>query len=399
MYECLIAGTGFTGSVAARMLAEAGVKVLVVEKRDTIAGNMYDEEMDGILVQKYGPHVFHTKNSKIYDFITAYDEWEDYTLRCQVYMDGKFTPSPFNEKTMDTFLGEEEAKKLKAALKEAYPGQDKATIVELLENTDPVISAYANLLFEKDYSLYTAKQWGIPASEVDVSTLKRVPVRFDGKDRYYDEPYECNPKNGYTEFFRKLLDHENITVRLNTDVKDCIEIRDGKVYARSEEGGRAVPVLYTGAIDMFFDYIYGKLPYRSLRFRYETLEQESFQEAPVVAYPQAPDFTRITEYSKLPVQNGNGKTVLAYEYPLSFDPKEDMEPYYPISSGANQQMFERYRKEAEAIEGLFTGGRLADYKYYYMDDAAARGMELAEEILKFMRDDKNEENHGGNTNV
>jgi len=388
VYECVIAGTGFTGAVAARILAEAGVRVYVAEKRPMIAGNMYDEAMEGILVQKYGPHVFHTKRKEVYDFITAYDEWEDYTLRCQVYMDGKFTPSPFNEDTMDAFLSEEDARALKEALRTEYPGQDKATIVELLESSNPVISSYADMLYEKDYSLYTAKQWGIPASEVDVSTLKRVPVRFDRKNRYYDDPYECNPKNGYTVFFEKMLNHPNISVSLNTDVRSWIRIEDGCVLTDMGDGSKEIPVLFTGALDDFFSYEFGKLPYRSLRFEYVIEEKESFQEEAVVAYPQAPDFTRITEYSKLPIQKGFAKTVLAYEYPLQFDPEEEMEPYYPISSPDNQELFERYQEKAAAVEGLFTGGRLADYKYYYMDDAVARGMELADQILNYLKDEE-----------
>ncbi|WFR56311.1 UDP-galactopyranose mutase [Anaerocolumna sp. AGMB13025] len=390
MYDCIIVGAGFCGSVIARKLAEeSNKKVLILEKRNHIAGNAYDEFNEyGILIQKYGPHIFHTNSDEVYAFITRYGAWKDYRLNCEVFMDGVYTPSPFNFKTIDTFYPEEYARKLKQNILEEYPNRDKATIVEMLESKNPIVKQYANMLFEKDYSLYTAKQWGIEPSKIDISVLKRVPVRFNYEDRYFDDKYECFPKKGYTNFFENLLNHENITVKTNIDALKEIQIDDkkGKVYINSIE--TKVPVVFTGAIDELLAYKYGKLPYRSLYFKYETKDLDSFQNAPVVAYPQVPDYTRVTEYTKLPHQDGHGKTTIAYEYPLQYkyDSDLEIEPYYPIINDSNFNLYSEYLNHLKDIKSLFLCGRLADYKYYNMDNAIERAFLVYQSIIKYISD-------------
>ncbi|MBP0984783.1 MAG: UDP-galactopyranose mutase [Oscillospiraceae bacterium] len=379
-YEALVVGCGLSGAVAARHLAEdCGKRVLVIDRRSHIAGNMYDfKDENGILVQLYGPHIFHTKKKELFDFISKYADWEHYELTCMAKIDGKFTPSPFNFQTIDDYYPAEDAAELKRHIKAVYGKAEKTTIVEMLNSTDPVIKQYAQFLFDKDYSLYTAKQWGISPSEIDVSVLKRVPVLFSYKIGYFDDEYQVMPKESFVAFFEKLLDHKNIEIRLETDAASFINVENGTLFLNGEPA--TIPVIYTGAIDELLCYKYGKLPYRSLRFEYRTENTDSYQDAPVVAYPQAEGFTRITEYTKLPVQKTNGKTKIAVEYPLQYAQNNGSEPYYPILTEESQKQYAKYRREADEIENLFLCGRLADFKYYNMDQALENALQLCERL-------------------
>ncbi len=377
--DILIVGCGFTGSVVARYAADMGKKVHIIERRAHIAGNMYDYvDENGFLVQKYGPHTFHTTKKELYDYILKYGEWEDYKLTCMAQIDGKFTPTPFNFQTIDDFFDCKKACELKKRIAQRYGNAQKTTIVEMLESSDELIKEYADFLFAKDYSLYTAKQWGISPQEIDVSVLKRVPVMFSYKTGYFDDPYQVMPKVSFTHFFENLLDSENIKISLNTDARNIIKVKSGILYINGEKA--TIPVLYTGACDELLDYKYGILPYRSLRFDVKCENTDSFQKAPVVAYPQAEGYTRITEYTKIPYQKTNGKTVIAVEYPLAYDPFANAEPYYPILTEKNNAMYEKYRNELENVENLYLGGRLADFKYYNMDQTLERAIALSKEI-------------------
>lgn len=369
-YSYVIAGSGLSGSVYARQMAEKGHKVLVLERRNHIGGNVYDEkDSNGILIHKYGPHIFHTNSDEVYQFITRFAEWEPFKLKCEVEMLGKSTPSPFNYKTIDQFYSVEKAALLKNTLKAKYPDRVTVTIVELLNDDNELIREYANFLFENDYSLYTAKQWGIKPSEIDISVLKRVPVRLDYESMYFTDKYECMPKQGYTSFVEKLLNHENIDVELGVDALKKITLSNGQIQYGALDVTEDCKFVYTGPIDRLFGYCYGELPYRSLRFEYKSEEKDSFQNAPVVAYPQVPDFTRITEYKKLPVQNVKGKTSYAVEYPLSYKAGSESEPYYPIPTEQTAGLYAKYKELSQKYEGLMLCGRLAEYKYYNMDQA------------------------------
>lgn len=369
-YSYVIAGSGLSGSVYARQMAEKGHKVLVLERRNHIGGNVYDEkDSNGILIHKYGPHIFHTNSDEVYQFINRFAEWEPFKLKCEVEMLGKSTPSPFNFKTIDQFYSAENAALLKDTLKAKYPGRVTVTIVELLNDDNEIIREYANFLFENDYSLYTAKQWGIKPSEIDISVLKRVPVRLDYESMYFTDKYECMPKQGYTSFVEKLLNHENIDVELGVDALEKIILLNGQIQYDALDVTEDCKFVYTGPIDRLFGYCYGELPYRSLRFEYKSEEKDSFQNAPVVAYPQVPDFTRITEYKKLPVQHVKGKTSYAVEYPLSYKAGSGSEPYYPIPTEQSTELYAKYKELSRLYEGLILCGRLAEYKYYNMDQA------------------------------
>lgn len=277
--DTLIIGCGLTGAVIARELAEQGRRVTVLERRSHIGGNLYDYvDKHGFLVQKYGPHTFHTKDRALYDYICRFAGWQPYRLKCGAVWDGKYTPTPFNFTTVDTFFPPEEADKLKRKLSAAFAGRETATVVEVLDHPDKDIRGYAEYLFANDYAPYTAKQWGVPPDAIDPSVLARVPLRFSYGEGYFDDKYQVMPQVSYTAFFESLLAHPDITVRLNTDALSHLQVRSGALLWDGE--ALTVPVVYTGALDELFGGVYGHLPYRSLRFEWHYTEEDSLQPAP-----------------------------------------------------------------------------------------------------------------------
>lgn len=373
--DALVVGCGLTGSVIARHLAEEGKKVTIWDKRNHIGGNMYDyTDEHGFLLQKYGPHTFHTNDSHLYDYMCQYCDWNDFLVTCGAVWDNKYTPTPFNFTTIDTFYPKDKAEELKEKLSIAYPG-GVATVVEVLNSSDKDISEYAEYLFQNDYAPYTAKQWGISPSEIDPSVLKRVPLRFSYKDGYFDDTYQVMPSISFTHFFENLLNHPNITIELNIEALEHISIQNNEVYIDNNKAN--IPVIYTGALDELFENQFGRLPYRSLRFEWFYEDIDSKQEAPIVAYPQEADFTRITEYKKMPLQDKKG-TVYAKEYPLQYEPDKGAEPYYPVLTKDSQEQYLKYLELANQVNNLHICGRLADFKYYNMDQALARVLEVCE---------------------
>ena len=379
-YDIIIAGCGFAGTTIAYLAARDGKNVLLSEKRDHIAGNMYDYvDNAGILVQKYGPHSLHTDNEEVYRFLTSIGKWNTHILQARVMIDGQYTPSPFNFKTIDQFFQEEEAAKIKEHLLTYYHGEKKTTIVEMLECADPVIREYAKFLFEKDYRPYTAKQWGIKPETLDISVLKRVPVRLDYTDGYFDDKYQLMPEKGFTAFFEKMLESERIEIRLDTDVLKLISVKNDNVI---EWEGRSlkIPFVYTGPLDELFGLRFGRLPYRSLWFDWQTHNLDSYQETSGVAYPMAEGYTRITEYKKLPIQDVPGRTTIAVEYPAVYGSEKGKEPYYPVLTAESKTMYQKYLHCTMRTERLYLCGRLAEFKYYNMDQVIARAMDVYRSI-------------------
>lgn len=377
--DILIVGAGLTGAVLARELAENhNKKVVIWERRNHIAGNMYDyKDEHNILVQKYGPHTFHTKEKYLYDYMCKYGQWKKYKLKCMAVIDGRATPTPFNYKTIDDFYSQEAAADLKSRIEKEYMGKKTATVLEVLNSKDEKIRQYAEFLYEKDYKLYTAKQWGIPADKIDKSVLERVPLRFSYDEGYFDDEYEVMPKISFTNFFENILNYKNIEVILNKEALNHINIKDNNIFIDNENLN--IPVIYTGALDELFNLEYGRLPYRSLKFEFKYEEKDSFQDAPVTAYPQAEKYTRITEYKKLPYQNVKG-TTYAVEYPLHYENNKDAEPYYPVITKESKILYAKYEEKAKNIKNLIYAGRLADFKYYNMDMALKRALEVYEKI-------------------
>lgn len=376
--DYLVVGCGLSGAVIARHLAEKGKKVTIWERRDHIGGNMYDYiDNYGFLVQKYGPHTFHTKKKALYDYMCRFEKWEPYKLTCGAVWDGKYTPTPFNFQTIDTFYPKEEADNLKNKLQKAFEGRETATVVEVLAHPDKDIRGYAEFLFENDYAPYTAKQWGVQPSEIDPSVLKRVPLRFSYNIGYFDDPYEVMPANSFTSFFENLLDHENIEVQIKVEALERLTVKNDHIYIDGEKSD--VTVIYTGALDELFNGIYGQLPYRSISFEWKYETKDSLQDAPVVAYPKEPGFTRITEYKKLPIQDKPG-TSYAIETSLPYEEGKKMEPYYPVLTEESQKQYAKYKALADRVENLIYCGRLGDFKYYNMDQALERALEICDSL-------------------
>lgn len=372
MPDAFIIGCGLTGAVIARHLAEQGKHVVIFERRNHIAGNMYDYVDEyGILVHKYGPHTFHTNKEYLYKYISKVIAWDEYHLKCGAQINGKCTPTPFNFKTIDDFYSPNDAQKLKKHLQHAFGTQTTATVIEVLNHPDPIINDYAHFLFKKDYSLYTAKQWGVSPHEINPSILKRVPLRFSYNEGYFDDTFQVMPHTSYTNFFEKLLDSSKITVKLKTDALQHFRIKNNKLFLDDVE--THLPVIYTGALDELFSCCEGPLPYRSLHFKWEHKENDSFQDYPVVAYPQAKGYTRITEYKKLPVQKIHG-TSYAIEYPLQYNKSNGHDPYYPLLTNNSQKRYNLYQKKAKLIKNLYPCGRLADFQYYNMDQALSNAL-------------------------
>lgn len=290
---------------------------------------------------------------------------------------GRFSPSPFNFATIDLFYSPEHAQILKDKLAKAFAGKELVPVMEVLQNEDKDIRQYGEFLFQNDYAPYTAKQWNVSPEEIDPSVLARVPVRMSYRDGYFEDTYQVMPNHSFTTFFENLLDHPNISVHLGIEALDHLAAKDGKLWLDGQVC--PVPVVYTGALDELFGCVYGRLPYRSLHFEWKYTEEDSYQPAPVVAYPQAERYTRITEYKKLPVQQGKGSSY-AVEYPRPYEPEKGAEPYYPVPTKESLALYEQYKVAAEQIPGLIYCGRLADFKYYNMDQALARALEVAETI-------------------
>ncbi len=371
--DVIIIGAGLSGSVIARKLAEDGKRILMIERRPTIGGNLFDERLDnGILVQRYGPHTFHANDPKVIEFVKRFATFEDYRLKCMALLDDTLTPSPFNFETIDQFYDKETGERLKGKLLQDYPDK-KATVLELLQHKDDEIRGFAQLLFNKDYSLYTSKQWGIGPEEVDPSVLRRVPVEFSYRDEYFRDLFQGVPAGGFTGFIASMLDHPLIEVRVGIDALEHLKIEDDKILY----DGIEATLIYSGEVDRLFGYCYGRLPYRSLRFEYEEHEG-SYQPVAIVAYPSHDyGFTRITEYTKLPYQESK-KTIIVKEYSLMYDGTN--EPYYPIPTEASDKQYAQYEAKAKGIKNLLLLGRLAQFKYLNMDQAIARALDLYERM-------------------
>lgn len=382
MFEYIIVGAGLAGGVLARKLAEElGTNVLIVERRNHIAGNLYDyNDVAGVKVQKYGPHVFHTNDDNVYDFITRFCEPIPYTTKCEAVINGISTPSPFNFKTIDQFYSVDKANKLKNRLLSYYNNRKSVTVVEMLESVDSDIREFAEFLFEHDYRPYTAKQWNLAPEKIDPSVLKRVPIVLSYTDTYFDDKYEFMPREGFLAFYKELVNHPQINIQTGIDALEHIQIDDDSNMLMYD--GKPVNIIYTGAIDELFRYKFGELPYRGLNFEYKTVNTRSFQNVAIVAYPVEPGYTRITEYTKMPIQDVGDVSTIAYEFPVAYDKKANIgkEPYYPVLTEQSQNAYEKYAEYAASFSNLVLCGRLADFKYYNMDQVILRAIEVYQNI-------------------
>lgn len=379
MYDVIIIGSGFAGAVAADIFArEKGQKVLVIEKRSHIGGNCYDtKDEHGILIHQYGPHIFHTNQKEVYDYLSKYTEWYDYSHQVEGYIDGKYMPIPFNLNTLKMVYGEEKAAELEEKLIAAYGEEKKVPILELKKCKDEDIRNIAEFVYEKVFLKYTMKQWGQKPEEIDASVTGRVPVSISHDNRYFQDTYQGMPKNSFTSIFENILRHDLIEVMLDTDAAELLEFTEGKVLFQGREFHG--PIVYTGAIDELFECRYGRLPYRSLNFKFEYLKKDEYQPKAVVNYTVSEDFTRITEFKKLTGQEINGTTIMK-EYPVAYTGEDGQVPYYAIMNEKNNQLYDKYRQLAEKYGNIYLLGRLAEYKYYNIDGIIARALEVSRKI-------------------
>lgn len=379
MSNYYVIGSGIVGSVISHELALAGHTVTLYEKRAHSGGNLYDvTEKHGIRVQMYGPHIFHTNNRSIYEYIADHCELQKYNLVCGAVIDGKCVPTAFDFTAIDTFF-QEESEVIKEHIRQVFKDKKSATVLEMLESKDSYVKKFAQFLYDKDYKPYTAKQWGMDPDEVDPQIFHRVPIHFSYENGYFEDKFQYMPVNGYSELIENLLNHNNIELMLNTDGLELFHIANDRIYMKGKEVDGIL--IYTGPIDELFCWEFGELPYRSLNFQWRYEEIESIQAFPVVAYPQAKGYTRITEYKKLPIQHNSG-TAYAVEYPLPYVPGMHQEPYYPVHTESSRNLAAQYRNKAAKVKNLICAGRLADFQYYNIDQAVKRALEVSKNILK-----------------
>ncbi|MEO6915559.1 MAG: UDP-galactopyranose mutase [Chitinophagaceae bacterium] len=360
MFDYLIVGAGFAGCVLAERLASrAGKKVLLVEKRNHVGGNAYDYyNEDGILIHKYGPHIFHTNSKDVFDYLGQFTGWRPYEHRVLASVDGQLVPVPINLTTINTLYG----LNLSSDQVEEFFDARAEKIDRVKTSEDVVVGKVGRELYEKFFKGYTRKQWDLDPSELDASVTARVPTRTNKDDRYFTDTYQAMPVDGYSKMFERMLSHPNISVMLQTDYKDIVD---------------TIPfrqMIYTGPIDSFFDYCYGRLPYRSLEFKFQTIEAESYQTTGTVNYPNEQAYTRITDFKYLTGQK-HAKTTIVYEYP-----KAEGDPYYPIPRPENAELYKKYQQLALQMDSTHFVGRLATYKYYNMDQVVAQSLTLFKKL-------------------
>ncbi|MDQ3467293.1 MAG: UDP-galactopyranose mutase [Chloroflexota bacterium] len=356
MFDFLIVGAGFAGSVLAERLArEDGARVLLIDRRSHIAGNAFDTFDDaGLLVHRYGPHIFHTNSAEIYEYLSQFTEWRPYQHQVLASVEGRLVPIPINLDTINTLFGlslnSEELAQYFASVAEV-PGAIRTA-------EDAVVSKVGRHLYNTFFRGYTRKQWGVDPSELDAQVTARIPTRTNRDARYFTDRFQVMPRHGYTRMFERMLAHQNIKVMLNTDYR---EIRDIIPFRT---------LIWTGPIDEFFDYRFGPLPYRSLHFQFETHDGDRFQPVGTVNYPNDYDYTRITEFKHLTGQH-HEKTTVVYEYP-----RADGDPYYPIPQRENAERYKAYEALAEQTPNVHFSGRLATYRYYNMDQVVAQALKV-----------------------
>ncbi len=360
MFDYLIVGAGFSGSTLAERLAtQLNKKVLLVDKRNHIGGNAYDKFDDaGVLIHQYGPHIFHTNSKQVFDYLSLFTQWRAYQHRVLACVDGQLVPIPINLDTINTLYG----LNLSSSELDNWFASVAEKRDQILTSEDVVVSKVGRELYEKFFRNYTRKQWGIDPSELDASVTARVPTRTNRDPRYFTDSYQAMPRHGFTRMFENMLDHENIKILLNTDYEEIIDMIPFK------------KLIYTGPVDEFFDFRFGKLPYRSLHFQFETHDKPVYQSAPVINYPNDYAYTRITEFKYLTGQESE-KTTIVYEFP-----QDEGDPYYPVPRKENAELYRKYAALAQETANVYFAGRLATYKYYNMDQVVAQALTLFNKI-------------------
>ncbi len=379
MYDHIIVGAGFAGSVLAEQLAsQKNQRVLVIEKRRHIGGNCYDCYDDhGILIHQYGPHLFHTSRKDVFHYLSRFTEWFNYHHEVLAFVDGQKIPVPFNLNSLKMLFPESLASSLERKLIDHYGFGEKIPILKLREENDRDLRYLADFIYDKLFVNYTSKQWGCKPEEIAAEVTARVPVFISRDNRYFQDHYQAIPKQGYTRLFENMLDHPNISLMLNTDFKEIVNIDFESNQIRLFNTPFNGKLIYTGLIDELFDYRFGELPYRSLQFQFEHFRKPYFQETTTVNYPNDYDYTRITEFKHISRQKVDGTSIVK-EFPQDYDRRDENKniPYYPVFTKQNSDSFAKYQQLSEKFPNIVLVGRLAEYRYYNMDDIVARALQV-----------------------
>ena len=381
-YDVIVVGAGFAGAVCARRLAEAcGDKVAIIERRDHIAGNAYDCLDDaGVLIHKYGPHIYHTQSERVHEYLSRFTEWTDYNHKVLANIHGTLMPVPFNHQSLKLAFGDEKGEHLYQKLVAAFGEDKKVPIMDLREKNDPELAEVADYVYENVFLHYTMKQWGKTPDQIDPSVMGRVPVFVGDDDRYCPKaPHQGMPTVSYTDLFEHMLDHDLISVFLDVDARDLLSLGDGHVNVCGQPYGGEV--IYTGALDELFGFDLGALPYRTVDMVFETLDEDQFQPVGTVNYTVSENFTRITEFKNMTGQVVPGKTTILREYSRTYLPGVGETPYYVINEPQNIELYKRYKARVEDILNFHVVGRLAEYRYYDMDGVTASALELSDDLI------------------
>lgn len=386
MEQIIVVGSGFSGAIIAREIAEKlNKKVTIIEKRPHICGNMYDEyDEHGILIHKYGPHVVVTDKWSVIKYLTRFSEMYKHVVKELSFIDGNYVRLPYNFESVQQLIGGEKAEILIAKLRKEFAGRDRVAVRELADCSDKDISDFGNVLFEKSYRTYCAKQWDVPVEELDKSILNRVPMAMSYDERYMNKDFQYLPTNGYCELFKNMLDHPNISVKLNEDANEHLSL-DPADHTISYDNKRVDLLVYTGAIDELFGTKHGELPYRSLDIKYEWFDKDRVFPEEIISYPQAKGYTRKTEYKFMMHDRSRcqGSTI-ATEYPIAYSKDMAISPFYPVITDKTKSIYNTYLEEASSYKNLFLCGRLAEFRYYNMDDCILRAFDVAEQIGNFL---------------
>ncbi len=378
MERIIIVGAGISGATMARLFAESGKDVIVIDKRENIGGNVYDfTDRNGIIVQPFGPHIFHTNDKEVFDFLSRFTTWREYEHRvlAKVRKD-KFVPVPFNLTSLFTLYPKDKAERIKKILIEQIGFDKKVPIMQLKKHEDAEIRKFADFVYKNIFYVYSLKQWGIKPEYLSGEIMNRVPVYLSYEDRYFTDKYQFMPTHGFTEMIANILRHPNIKLKLRTDARSQLTFDNGDIYF----GGKLFDgkVVYTGCLDELFDYKFGVLPYRSLKFKFKLYKTLSYQPSAVVNYTTSHNYTRITEFTKFTCP-AKENTLVVKEYSKAFKKGRDV-PYYPIPMEKNKVHYEKYKKLADRYDNLYLLGRLAKYEYINMDVAVRKAMDLFEQI-------------------
>ena len=379
MFDNVIVGCGFAGCVMAERIANvSGKSVLIIEKRNHIGGNCYDHyDSDGVLVHKYGPHIFHTSNQKVFEYLSGFTSWINYQHKVLALIHGQYLPVPFNLNSLRMAFPESLSNKLEQKLVQTYGYGKKIPILELRDSKDTDLCILANYIYDNMFLNYTTKQWNCPPDKISPEVTARVPVSISRDDRYFDDQYQVIPAHGYTRIFEKMLDHPNIKLLTNCDYESVVKLdhktKNISLFGTPFEG----KLIFTGQIDQLFNFKFGELPYRSLQFEFENLKIPQYQQLTTINFPNDYDFTRITEFKHLTGQNINSTTIVR-EYPQDYDRNDPMKniPYYPVFTAETRENYERYREYHKKFKNIILVGRLAEYRYYDMDDVVDRALQV-----------------------